>query len=118
MAIFLQNPFDMSPDAGDAPADALPFAANRRLFARAAVSWGARFITAASSHACVLLNISAGGARLRSSDPPEIGQRGRLIIDRYGSFDAEIVWVHNQQLGAGLRFSATPADVTRAFVQA
>ncbi len=113
MAIFLHDPFD---DPAD-DAEALRFACNRRVFPRAAVIWGARFVTASASHDCVLLNISAGGVRLRSSYPPEIGERGRLIIDRCGSFDAEIVWVHDRQIGAGLRFSATPADVTRAFVQ-
>ena len=112
MPLFLHDPI-----AGPADGDALPFCDNRRLFPRAAIIWAARFVTATASHDCVLLNISAGGARLRSRFPPEIGVRGRLIIDRCGSFDAEIVWVQGRHIGAGLRFQGTPADVTRTFVQ-
>lgn len=91
--------------------------ANRRQYRRAAVIWGARFLTQTESHEGMVLNISAGGARLRSGFTPEMGERGRLIIDRVGSFDAEIVWTSNGRGGAGIRFEATPADVTRTFLQ-
>ena len=98
---------------GESPRNCLP-GANRRQFRRSAIILGGRFLTPSSSHDCVVLNVSAGGARLRSGFIPDIGDRGRLVIDRLGSFDAEIVWTSDEHPGAGLRFEATPADVTRA----
>ena len=89
---------------------------NRRSHPRSAVIWRGRFATDVGVHECVVLNVSAGGACVRTTFPPEIGEMGRLTIDRVGDFDAEIVWVGTDKRGLGMRFHDTPGDVQRTFI--
>ncbi|MCB9949207.1 MAG: PilZ domain-containing protein [Rhodospirillaceae bacterium] len=98
------------------PLQSVPAADNRRIFPRNAVIWRGRFATEAATHECVVLNVSVGGACVRTTFPPEVGDHGRLTIDRVGEFDAEIVWVSNHTKGLGIRFRDTPGDVRRTFL--
>lgn len=93
-----------------------PSADNRRIFPRSSVIWRGRFATEATTHECVVLNVSVGGACVRTTFPPDVGEFGRLTIDRVGEFNAEIVWVANAAGGLGIRFRDTPGDVRRTFL--
>ena len=95
---------------------AVSSAVNRRTHPRSAVIWRGRFATEVTVHECVVLNVSAGGACVRTTFPPGIGEIGTLTIDRVGDFDAEIVWIGTDKKGLGVRFHDTPGDVQRTFL--
>ena len=76
-----------------------------RRFDRSDLQLQAKLNQGEASHACHIVNISAGGAKLRlAADAPlEDGVEVVLDLDRLGSFPATAVWRTEQQLGIQFR---------------
>jgi len=76
---------------------------------RKRVLWKARIEIAGVTHACAVVDLSLGGARLHLAEPVESGTTVRLILDRFGGFSAEVVWQRDR--GIGLRFTDDPQRI-------
>ena len=76
---------------------------------RKRVLWKARIEMEGVTHACAVVDLSLGGARLHLAKPVAKGTRVRLILDRFGAFRAEVVW--QQDRGIGLRFTDDPRRI-------
>lgn len=48
---------------------------------------------------CKVLNISAGGAKVRLAEPVEIDSQVRVQIDRVGEFSGRVAWCNGTTLG-------------------
>ncbi|HPE32566.1 MAG TPA: PilZ domain-containing protein [Parvularculaceae bacterium] len=69
-----------------------PEGAERRRHARVDVSLKARFLgTDNIEHPCLVVDISAGGAKLRAKTPPAEGETIVLYIDEIGRFECKVV---------------------------
>ncbi len=88
----------------------------RRAHPRFTVVWTGRIVAASRALDCVVLNISASGAKLRVFESLELPQRFTLIVDRFGDFPAELVW--RDRRSAGVRFVGDPAQIGQTFAQA
>lgn len=88
----------------------------RRAHPRFTVVWTGRIVAASRALDCVVLNISASGAKLRAFENLELPQRFTLIVDRFGDFPAELVW--RDRRSAGVRFVGDPAQIGQTFAQA
>jgi|SRR5665213_2724033 len=83
----------------------------RRKHRRKPVMWSAHFELPTGGLDCIAFDLSLGGAKLRLDAPVKLRQRGRLVLERYGAIEAEILW---QRPGmAGLRFLDPPWRVAR-----
>ena len=76
---------------------------------RKRVLWKARIEIAGVTHACAVVDLSLGGARLHLAEPVESGTKVRLILDRFGAFRGEVVWQRDR--GIGLRFTDDPQRI-------
>lgn len=85
----------------------------RRAHRRKPTLWEGRFDCDAGVFACVVLNISAGGAMLRIVAPVIKGARATLMIERFGTLAAEIVWQMPDAQKLGLRFTEPSDRVAR-----
>ena len=100
--------------AGDASSDKrLPLseeeAAAHRRTVRKRVLWAARLEAAGRQHDCVVIDLSLGGAKLDVNAPLAQGDRVTLILERFGSFRAEVAW--REDGSAGLRFVEDPQRI-------
>ena len=80
-------------------------AADRREHRRKGGLWSARVDTDAGSFACVVLNLSRGGAMLQVDAAIEPKQNVILFIERFGRLRAEVVWRVKDKNKIGLRFT-------------
>lgn len=65
---------------------------DRRKYFRADLPLKARFLTKnGRERACVVSNISAGGAMLRAKRPPAVGSKVVLYIDQLGRFEGKVI---------------------------
>jgi len=64
--------------------------------------------------ACEVLNVSAGGARLRVPIPYGLGERLCLDIESCGRFAAVVAWARGDEVG--LKFSCDPAQTAEALI--
>lgn len=65
---------------------------DRRKHLRVDTPLKARFLNdAGEEHSCLVTNISAGGAMLRSKTPPPFGSTVVLYIDRMGRFEGQVI---------------------------
>ncbi len=85
----------------------------RRSHRRTPTLWDARLECDAGVFSCVVLNISPGGAMLRIDAPLIEGGRASLMIERFGTLAAQIMWQLPAERKLGLRFSAEPERVVR-----
>ena len=76
---------------------------DRRRHRRKPVLWAAEIDTATQRYDCVVLDVSAQGAKIRSSAPLMTQQVVAIIIERFGRLRGEVVWVGNNL--AGIRFT-------------
>ena len=82
----------------------------RRAYWRNTVVWNGNLTIEESSVECVVLNVSANGAKLHFSQPIDFADpTGVLTIPRLGEFGAEIAWVKGNTIG--LRFEEPPERV-------
>ena len=88
----------------------------RRNHPRFTVVWTGRIVATSRVLDCVILNISASGAKLRVFESMELPQRFTLIVDRFGDFPAELVW--RDRRSAGVRFVGDPSQIGQTFAQA
>jgi hypothetical protein len=88
-------------------------ARERRAHRRKPTLWEGRLDTDIGVYACVILNISQGGALLQVEAPLLPTQRASLTIERHGSLGAEIVWQMLDEDRVGLRFTDPPQIVSR-----
>ncbi len=81
---------------------------NRR-FERTTVLWSGKLVYREQSVACLIVNISSGGAMVRSEDPAFYATSVVLRNARIGDLAAEVVWRQNDELG--LKFADDPETV-------
>ena len=91
-----------------------------RKFPRTNVVWEGILETCGETHDCVVLNLSANGARLKL-DEPVSGHHwsGVLSIPKLGAFKAKVVWSTPKGTNEiGLTFQDPPAAVALALADA
>ena len=86
---------------------------DRRRFQRSAVLWEAAILQDDHADACVLLNVSEGGALLRVLDPFACATTLNLEIARVGQIDAKVAWRGADAVG--IVFQGDPGEVARRF---
>jgi len=95
----------------------MPFAAppaDLRAHARRAVCLTGRILCADGAAECAVVNVSAGGARLRAAGDFAAGLEVRLELPACGGLPAVVVWAREGELG--LRFTGDPAEVACALI--
>ncbi len=83
--------------------DAREQSSESRRFERTTVLWSGQLVFQEQSVACVIVNISSGGAMVRSDDPSIFVTSVVLRNARIGDLAAQIVWRQDEELG--LRFA-------------
>jgi len=68
------------------------------------------FTTVTKSHAAVLVDISATGARLRTDDLPEFGEELMVNVESIRAFGC-VAWVRGDQFGVAFDEVLNQADV-------
>ncbi len=89
-------------DAGKQPSEV-------RRFERTTVLWSGQLIYREQIVACLIVNISSGGAMVRSEDPAFYATSVVLRNAHIGELAAEVVWRQNDELG--LKFADDPETV-------
>ncbi len=84
-------------------------AAAHRATVRKRVLWAARIEAAGRQYDCVVVDLSLGGAKLDVAAPVAQGDAVTLILERFGSFRAEIAWRDDGSVG--LRFAEDPQRI-------
>jgi len=84
---------------------------DQRRHIRKRVLWAARLDTAEGSFACVILNVSRSGAkvRLQNANPISSHQPIELVFEAFGAVSAEIVWQRGDEIG--IHFTADPTQI-------
>ncbi len=80
-----------------------------RRFERTTVLWSGELVYREQIVACVIVNISAGGAMVRAEDPAFLMTSVVLRNSRIGELAAEVLWRQDGELG--LRFADDPETV-------
>lgn len=84
-------------------------AAAHRRTVRKRVLWAARIEVSGRQHDCVVIDLSLGGAKLDLKAPVTQGDVVTLILERFGSFRAEVAW--REEGSCGLRFVEDPQRI-------
>lgn len=82
---------------------------DRRRFPRTAVLWSGKIAAEGAEASCVVLNLSAGGAKVRVSDQAGFGDDITVTVGRFGDFCGKIVWKARDLLG--ISFTTDAAEV-------
>ncbi len=85
--------------------------ADRRRFARVSVLMSGKLFSGGEMVDCVVLNISAGGAKVRVLQPLEFDSAVRLRVERFGDFPGVVAWQDGAYIG--LQFLIEPSEVIR-----
>ena len=94
----------------DAPADEInrfvkqlesaePSIMEQREYQRCSVLWSACVFSAGRTMDAVVLNLSAGGARIRLSGAAVLDDRATVSIGRFGDFAGRLVWRQGDEFG-------------------
>jgi hypothetical protein len=75
----------------------------RREHKRKPVLWSARVEWNSGAAECIIMDLSLGGAKLRGPVAAKAHDPVTLVIDRFGTIRAEIVWARMGYIG--LRFT-------------
>lgn len=86
-----------------------PSVMEQRRFRRCAVMWSACVFSAGRTIGATVLNVSAGGARIRLSDTAMLDDRATLSIKRFGDFAGRLAWRAGNEVG--LEFLDPPERV-------
>jgi len=97
---------------GDRPRTDIGWA-ERRQFRRKAVIWAAKLELEQGVFDCITLDLSLGGARLRLSRQIALLEPATLVLDKFGRFPAEVVWITPTEIG--LQFIESPEQVASRF---
>jgi hypothetical protein len=87
--------------------------ANRRLHRRIGVMWMATLRSGGNYYDCMVLDLSAGGAKLALTASVMLTPCVSLEISAYGTFAASVVWQRTAY--AGIRFAAAPESIAASF---
>lgn len=71
----------------------------RRRFERATVLWSGHLVHGDQALACLIVNISAGGAMVRTDDAAICPASVTLRSARIGDLAAEVTWRKNNEMG-------------------
>ena len=82
---------------------------SQRRFARCSVIWHGELETDDGMRECTILNMSAGGAKIRVEAPPASGTRVVLKTLRFGDFSGTVRWSGDN--AAGIEFEGEPREV-------
>jgi hypothetical protein len=82
---------------------------DRRAHKRKAVLWSARIETNSGPCDCIILDLSLGGAKLRTTAEAMSRQHVTLVIDRFGALRAEVMWARRGHMG--VRFIDAPDQI-------
>ncbi len=80
-----------------------------REFERKEVLFSAHLQVGDKTHGCEIINISFGGAQLHLGRTLKSGEKAVLEIEPFGSFDTEIRWSADGEVG--IKFNDDPAKV-------
>lgn len=83
--------------------------ADGRKFERKDVLFSARLQVGDKTHGCEIINISFGGAQVHLGQALKSGEKAVLEIEPFGSFDTEIRWSANDDVG--IKFNDDPTKV-------
>lgn len=83
--------------------------ADGRKFERKDVLFSARLQVGDKTHGCEIINISFGGAQVHLGRALKSGEKAVLEIEPFGSFDTEIRWSANGDVG--IKFNDDPTKV-------
>ena len=89
--------------------DAQEQSSETRRFERTTVLWSGKLIFQEQSVACVIVNISSGGAMVRAEDSGIFVTSVVLRSSRFGDLAAEVVWRQDEEIG--LKFVDDPEIV-------
>lgn len=95
-----------------------PAPRERRATRRKPTLWEGRLDTEIGVFACIILNISRGGALVQLEAPLLPTERASLTIERFGSLGAQIVWQIVDEGRVGIRFTDPPQQVARVLYEA
>ncbi len=87
-----------------------------RRFERTTVLWSGQLVYQEQSVACVIVNISSGGAMVRSEDSAMFVTSLVLRSSRIGDLAAKVAWRQDDEIG--LKFSDDPEIVAEALGRA
>ena len=87
---------------------------DRRRHPRSLVAWSGVLRDDRGAVKFDVLDVSAGGARLRTDRELRANSKVMLDIHRVGDFLGEVVWQYPD--GAGIRFLEDPRDVSSAII--
>ncbi len=76
-----------------------PSIMEQRRYRRCSVLWNACVFSAGQTMDAVVLNVSAGGARIRLKGAPALDDRATLSIGRFGDFAGRLVWRDGNEFG-------------------
>jgi hypothetical protein len=82
----------------------------RRQYKRKPVLWSARIEWSAGAAECIIMDLSLGGAKLRGAAGVKAHDCVTLVIDRFGTIRAEIVWARMGYIG--LRFTDSQDQIS------
>lgn len=83
----------------------------RRRYLRRSVLWPGTLTCGKHQHACTILNMSLGGAKIALSEQRDCAGVVTLLGDRFESLSATVVWQRGRLVG--LQFRREPAEVAR-----
>jgi len=83
----------------------------RRKHRRKAVLWAARLDAEEGGFECVAFDLSLGGVKLRLNARVALHRPVKLLLERLGRLEGELVWRRAGTIG--LRFLTSPDEVSR-----
>ena len=83
----------------------------RRRYLRRSVLWPGTLTCGKTQHACTILNMSLGGAKIALSEARDCSGFAILLGDRFEGLSATVVWQRGRVVG--LQFRSEPAEVSR-----
>jgi len=89
--------------------DAQEKTSETRRFERTTVLWSGKLVFQEQSVACVIVNISSGGAMVRAEDSGLFVTSLVLHCSRFGDLVAEVVWRQDEEIG--LKFADTAETI-------
>jgi hypothetical protein len=89
-----------------------PQAAERRRFKRSTTVLTGTLFCRDEIVDCVVMNISANGAKIKLKQAPAMGETVTLLVNRYGVFTGAIAWRADESVG--IQFDEDPKRVAKA----
>ncbi len=83
----------------------------QRRFLRRSVLWPGHLVAGGQQHACTILNMSLGGAKIALCNEAALAGEAVLKGDRFEGLEATVAWVSGRMVG--LEFNGPPARVGR-----